>query len=273
MVGRIWNVQIHHPGPAEAWGWDHYWTTGLGSRLAGLYGELLGMRLIDIGYKKLARDGDPVEIGFEYAPANPPPAWPDPQRPQQAHLDIEVGDLDEAEAVAHRWGARLLLDAGDHRVFADAFGHPFCLYRAVADGGRFPARIERVVLDCSSPRALAPFYEQMLGFTRRLLDTPERVVIAGLDPHQPTLAFQHAEFVPARWPDPAYPAQVHLDLGVADLEASQELAERLGALRLPHPRGATVYADPAAHPFCLGDLAEPDTGAEEVHRQWRDARL
>jgi hypothetical protein len=73
MLGRIWNVQIHNPGPAGGSGGD-YWTRGLGSQLAGLYGELLGMRLIDIGYKKLARDGDPVEIGFEYAPHDPPPS-------------------------------------------------------------------------------------------------------------------------------------------------------------------------------------------------------
>lgn len=272
MAGRIWNVQIHHPGPAASSGED-FWTRGLGSQLAGVYGELLGMRLIDIGYKKLARDGDPVEIGFEYAPHDPPPAWRDPARPQQVHLDIEVGDLDNAEEVAQRWGAKRLRDAGDHRVFADAFGHPFCLYGAAPDAGPLAARIARVVFDCFSPRAVAHFYEQLLGFTRRVLDTPERVVTAGPDPDQPMLAFQHAHFVPARWPDPAYPAQLHLDLGVADVEASAALAEHLGAFRLPHPRGATVYADPAAHPFCLGDLAEPDPTAEEVHRQWRDARL
>lgn len=272
MAGRIWNVQVHHPGPAPGESGEDYWSRGLGSRLAGLYGELLGARLIDIGYKKLARDGDPVEIGFERAPDNPPPSWPDPERPHQAHLDIEVGDVDGAEEVARRWGANRLLDAGDHRVLADPFGHPFCVWQR-GGAGSGPARIARVVFDCFSPRALAVFYEQLLGFTRRLHDSPARVVLASGDPLQPMLAFQHAEFAAARWPDPAYPAQLHLDLGVPDLDEGRARAEKLGAIRLPHPRGAVVYADPAAHPFCLGDLAEPDPAVVEVHRQWRDARL
>lgn len=129
------------------------------------------------------------------------------------------------------------------------------------------------MFDCFSPRAFAAFYEQLLGFARHVHDSPERVVIGSDDPLQPLPAFQHAEFMATRWPDPAYPAQLHLDLGVPHVDAGRVLAERLGAIWLPHPRGAVGYADPAAHPFCLGDLAEPDPAAEEVYRQWRDAQL
>lgn len=42
-----------------------------------------------------------------------------------------------------------------------------------------------------------------------------------------------------------------LDLHFDDGEASQELALRLGAIRLPKGGSCPVYAGPAAHPFCL----------------------
>lgn len=58
------------------------------------------------------------------------PAWPDPERPQQFHLDVGVDDLDEAQAAAVTLGATLL-DAGGQgriwRIMADPAGHPFCL--------------------------------------------------------------------------------------------------------------------------------------------------
>jgi hypothetical protein len=107
-------------------------------------------------------------------------------------------------------------------------------------------------LDCFSPRALAAFYEALLDMRKRPLDSHARVVIAGDDPDAPMLAFQHGQFEVPRWPDPAYPQQVHLDIHVDDSEAAQELALRLGAIRLPEKGGSCpVYADPAAHPFCL----------------------
>jgi hypothetical protein len=57
-----------------------------------------------------------------------PPQWPDPSKPQQAHLDIEVADLDTGESAALAIGATRLPGGGDtFRVFADPHGHPFCL--------------------------------------------------------------------------------------------------------------------------------------------------
>lgn len=58
---------------------------------------------------------------------------------------------------------------------------------------------------------------------RRELDTPHRVVIARDDDRLPSLAFQHAQFPPPRWPDPAYPQQIHLDIGVEDSQQAQDL--------------------------------------------------
>ena len=54
--------------------------------------------------------------------------WPDPDRPQQFHLDVYVTDVDEAEPKVLALGARRLPGGGgDFRVFADPVGHPFCL--------------------------------------------------------------------------------------------------------------------------------------------------
>jgi catechol 2,3-dioxygenase-like lactoylglutathione lyase family enzyme len=108
------------------------------------------------------------------------------------------------------------------------------------------------VYDCFSPRALAAFYEELLGMRTRKQDSEHWVLIAREDGSLPMLAFQHAQVTAPRWPDPAYPQQLHLDLHVDDSTAAQELALRLGAIRLP-PRGGScpVFADPAAHPFCL----------------------
>ncbi|GAB2468748.1 hypothetical protein GCM10007967_23530 [Xylanimonas ulmi] len=58
------------------------------------------------------------------------PAWPDPARPQQLHLDLGIGerDPDDAQAAALALGATALPGGGEtFRVFADPAGHPFCL--------------------------------------------------------------------------------------------------------------------------------------------------
>ena len=193
MAGLMWNVQIWHPGAAEGNG-EEYWADGEGGRLASLYGRLLGMERIHIGYMKLVKhDGSLPEIGFENGPHDRRARWPDPDYPQQLHLDIEVGDLDVAEQVALDFGATQLQDNGDYRIFADPVGHPFCLYPnpqlGGGAGGPLPGRIARIVVDCFSPRALAPFYEELLDMPTRVLDTPNRVVIANAQSSLPMLAF------------------------------------------------------------------------------------
>ncbi|WP_413317426.1 VOC family protein [Agrococcus sp. 1P02AA] len=57
------------------------------------------------------------------------PAWPGQEHPQQMHLDVNVDDLDEAEAAVVALGAT----THEHqpgttfRVMLDPAGHPFCL--------------------------------------------------------------------------------------------------------------------------------------------------
>jgi catechol 2,3-dioxygenase-like lactoylglutathione lyase family enzyme len=256
---RIANVVFDAPGSTL----DVY-ARSAGS-IAGLYSDLLGMRLRSRAdaYREAnypADEGDEADplvtsddpnhpsMAFECETATySAPAWPDPERPQQAHLDVAVADLDAAHELVYRHGAALLRDSGTHRVYADRVGHPFCLY----PGGKAPVgRIARVVIDCFSPRALAAFYSELFGMPVRLLDEPERVEIARSDGGV-ALAFQHTVSPAPRWPDPAYPQQLHLDLVPDDPGAAVQLAARLGAMRLPLPPKRTVWADPSGHPFCL----------------------
>ncbi|MEQ7128735.1 VOC family protein [Actinopolymorpha sp. B11F2] len=221
--------------------------------LAAFYCELLGMKVVYEPWLLIADGaGSAFFLAFDGDGWNDrrPPRWPDPEFPQQMHLDLGVPDVDTAAELATGLGATLLADSGSFRVYADPVGHPFCLY---PDGSTDRPVVRRLVFDCFSPRHLASFYEGFLQARGRVEDAPERVVVA-LDDDLPDLAFQHAQFRAARWPDPAYPSQVHVDYRWHDhLTARRALqrAQRLGAIRLPQAAGSGVYADPASHPFCI----------------------
>ena len=274
MAGRIGNVQIGcGDGPAYQ---------REGGALAALYGELLGMVRYDPGYIKLRPEGTQpdggLEIGFENGD-DVRPRWPDPDHPQQVHLDIEVADVDKAGAIGERHGAVLLRDgAGPHRVYADSVGHPFCL----DPGGDGPAgRISCVVFDCPDPSALARFYEDLLDLRTRVLDTVDRVEIAGDRPGAPSLAFQRSPGPPPQWPDPSRPAQLHLDLVFDDGPAAAALLRRLGAPRIGALPLHSVWADPAGHPFCgpasgyvtVRDLPPGVTSVWDFPPDWKGGNL
>ncbi|MFJ6569561.1 VOC family protein [Streptomyces sp. NPDC091292] len=76
---------------------------------------------------------DGLVIGFQRVADYRAPQWPDQTVPQQFHLDFEVDDLDEAEALLLALGANKPehQPGGDRwRVLTDPAGHPFCLTRA-----------------------------------------------------------------------------------------------------------------------------------------------
>jgi catechol 2,3-dioxygenase-like lactoylglutathione lyase family enzyme len=96
--------------------------------LARFYAELMGMEVTYDGPEGALIAGSGKSVMFQQIGDYTPPAWPDPARPQQAHLDILVDDLDAGEARALELGAVRLDGQGDgFRVFADPSGHPFCL--------------------------------------------------------------------------------------------------------------------------------------------------
>ena len=65
-------------------------------------------------------------LAFQRAPGNRPSTWPDPEVPQQIHLDIMVEDPTTAGPQVLAIGA-VKLDG--HDVYGDPAGHPFCLIR------------------------------------------------------------------------------------------------------------------------------------------------
>jgi catechol 2,3-dioxygenase-like lactoylglutathione lyase family enzyme len=103
--------------------------------LAGFYADLLGGTVnqpdprwrVDEDWATLHLASGLV-LGFQRSHDYRPPRWPDPEHPQQFHLDIEVPDLEAAEYQVRAAGATRL-DAGNEfwRTYADPAGHPFCL--------------------------------------------------------------------------------------------------------------------------------------------------
>ncbi|MER5964930.1 VOC family protein [Streptomyces sp. NPDC002057] len=105
--------------------------------LAAFYRAVLGGE-VDRPDRRWALDGawstlhtpGGLVLCFQGVSGHRPPTWPDPERPQQFHLDFGVPDLDAAQEQVLALGATLL-EEGDPargwRVYADPAGHPFCL--------------------------------------------------------------------------------------------------------------------------------------------------
>ena len=77
-------------------------------------------------------------IAFQQVSSLPETTWPEPQIPQQLHLDLSVSskaELDLQHDRALRLGARLRFDRSEDpdeplRVYADPSGHLFCIFLA-----------------------------------------------------------------------------------------------------------------------------------------------
>ena len=115
-------------------------------------------------------------------------------------------------------------------------------------------RLSATVLDAPDARALAAFYEQLLGW-RRVADESDWVMLRPADGGT-GLSFQsEPNFVPPVWPATPGTQQMmlHLDIAVEDLEASVAWAVGAGA-RLADfqpQEQVRVLIDPVGHPFCL----------------------
>lgn len=221
--------------------WRNDRVEGEPRQAAEFYAALLGWQIVRNDWMKIGTDPERfphIAFGDGWSDGRQP-RWGDAEHPVQAHVDIAVPDVAAAVGVATAAGATLLADIdGGHAVVGDPFGHPVCLRQA--DGA---ASLRRVVLDCAPGQAddMAAFYDALLG--------------AGA-PDAQLLGFQEiGGFVPTTWPDDDYPAQLHLDLQFADVDAAVARAETAGAERLPSLRpNARIFADPAGHPVCLCTL-------------------
>ena len=110
MIGRLHHVLIDCPDP---------------SALARFYSELTGLPITyeSVDFVVIATNDTTSGLAFQLAPDHRRPAWPDPERPQQFHLDVMVDDVEAAEPQVLALGARKLSGT----VFEDPAGHPFCL--------------------------------------------------------------------------------------------------------------------------------------------------
>ncbi len=98
--------------------------------LAEFYGALLGWEVVrdeDDWCSIRADYGD--SIAFQQVDGYVAPQWPGQDRPQQMHIDVDVDDLDTAEAAVIALGAvkHEHQPGTSFRVFLDPAGHPFCL--------------------------------------------------------------------------------------------------------------------------------------------------
>ena len=110
-------------------------------------------------------------------------------------------------------------------------------------------KLKNVVLDAPDIAGLSAFYQALAGWAETYADD-EWVTLTTPDGWR--IALQRApDHVRPRWPDPAYPQQAHLDLGVPDIEAAAARAVELGATRLATHDTWITLADPAGHPFDL----------------------
>jgi catechol 2,3-dioxygenase-like lactoylglutathione lyase family enzyme len=103
--------------------------------LARFYQALLGGEVnrpdrrwsLDDGWATLHTDTG--VLCFQRVEDHRAPRWPDPEYPQQFHLDFEVDDLADAAAKLQALGATVLHE-DRWIIMADPAGHPFCLLRA-----------------------------------------------------------------------------------------------------------------------------------------------
>ena len=118
--------------------------------------------------------------------------------------------------------------------------------------------LSNTVLGTPDPPGLAEFYLRLLGWVYRDEDhgADETWIVIKPPDGGPGLSFQlETEHEQPAWPTArgAQQMQLHLDIGVQDLEAEVARAEELGARQAEwQPQDdVRVMLDPAGHPFCL----------------------
>jgi catechol 2,3-dioxygenase-like lactoylglutathione lyase family enzyme len=218
--------------------------------LAAFYAELLGGEHLDDAEDwTTVRTADGWRLGFQLAPDLRRSTWPSQELPQQLHLDLFVPDLSLAVQRAESLGATPTAGGGEtFVVLTDPAGHPFCLCVHQQDE---PIGVFGVALDCPDPAELAHFYAALLGMQIAQL-AEDGAWLTGEGPMANVTISRVTDYNPPRWPDPAAPQQLHLDVLVEDADTAEQRALAIGATRLPgEGENWRVYADPAGHPFCL----------------------
>ncbi|HEX4700989.1 MAG TPA: VOC family protein [Pseudonocardiaceae bacterium] len=115
-------------------------------------------------------------------------------------------------------------------------------------------KLTSAVLDCTDARALAAFYQDLLGWPVRA-NEPGWVTLRPPDGSTGLSFAGEPDYVRPTWPSTPAEQQmmVHLDIEVDDLEAAGAYAVAAGAVlaEFQPQDDVRVYYDPAGHPFCL----------------------
>ena len=102
--------------------------------LADFYNSIIGGDLVpgdDDGWVEVHTPTG--RLAFQQIDDHRRPTWPGGDVPQQGHIDIDVQNLDGAEAAVLRLGAEKAdtqPSPDQFRVMIDPAGHPFCLVLA-----------------------------------------------------------------------------------------------------------------------------------------------
>lgn len=190
---------------------------------------------------------DGSRIGFQTAPDHVPRQWPDPSHPQQAHLDLAGARPCRRYRAGVELGGTPLSKDDTWHTLPDPAGHPLDLWLNEEDP---KAILMGVMLDRPDAVGLSRCYSQLLG--KPLTYEGEGVAMIGEDGGRPILFQQVETYTPPQRPDPGHPQQIHLDVRVDDIEATEQAALAIGSTRLPGDGiNRRVSGNPVAKPFCL----------------------
>jgi predicted enzyme related to lactoylglutathione lyase len=235
-IGKLRNLTVDAPDPGA---------------LARFYLDLLDAEMRHESPEwTVIRTAEGYLLGFQPAPDHIAPRWPSRDAPQQMHLDLDVPEVATAAARAVARGATRIGGDGDTLVvLADPAGHPFCLFTMAPPAERI--RVFGVAIDCPDPKPLSDFYAALLGMEVRQ-QGDDGAWIADDGPLANVMFQGVRGYRAPRWPDPAAPQQMHLDVKVDDVDTAEAAVLAIGGVALPG-RGDDwrVFADPAGHPFCL----------------------
>ncbi len=98
--------------------------------LAAFWADLLGGEIVTRRRSVWVVKLDHLLLSTMWVEDYVSPTWPEGPVPKQGHLDLEVDDLEYAEARAVSLGAvraESQPDPASHLVLLDPAGHPFCL--------------------------------------------------------------------------------------------------------------------------------------------------